>query len=66
MKCKTTIIFSLNQLNNLNQFNIQGLHNTLKDKGILFVSNAHGFGKDQEGWTQVMINIIRDALKRCR
>jgi SAM-dependent methyltransferase len=28
------------------------LFGTLKPGGILFVSNAHGFGKDQEGWTR--------------
>ena len=27
------------------------LRGTLKDGGVLFVSNAHGFGQDKEGWT---------------
>jgi hypothetical protein len=31
---------------------LAALHGTLKAGGVLFVSNAHGFGKDQEGWTQ--------------
>mmetsp|Transcript_22650 Transcript_22650/g.34353 ORF Transcript_22650/g.34353 Transcript_22650/m.34353 type:complete len:235 (-) Transcript_22650:159-863(-) len=30
---------------------LTALQATLRDGGILFVSNAHGFGKDQEGWT---------------
>lgn len=30
---------------------LAALHGTLREDGVLFVSNAHGFGTDQEGWT---------------
>merc|ERR1712110_1270287 len=30
---------------------LQNLHTALKPGGVLFVSNAHGFGEDREGWT---------------
>lgn len=30
---------------------LAALRRTLKPQGVLFVSNAHGFGEDREGWT---------------
>lgn len=30
---------------------LAALRQTLKPRGVLFVSNAHGFGEDKEGWT---------------
>ena len=31
---------------------LRALHGALKPGGVLFVSNAHGFGEDREGWTE--------------
>jgi SAM-dependent methyltransferase len=31
---------------------LKTLHKALRSGGILFVSNAHGFGEDKEGWTR--------------
>ena len=31
---------------------LSALHGALRPGGVLFVSNAHGFGEDKEGWTQ--------------
>lgn len=31
---------------------LAALHGTLRPGGVLFVSNAHGFGEDKEGWTR--------------
>ena len=30
---------------------LEALHGALRPGGVLFVSNAHGFGEDKEGWT---------------
>lgn len=30
---------------------LAALHQALRPHGVLFVSNAHGFGEDKEGWT---------------
>ena len=30
---------------------LEGLHRALRPGGVLFSSNAHGFGEDREGWT---------------
>lgn len=30
---------------------LQSLHQALRQDGVMFCSNAHGFGEDKEGWT---------------
>ena len=41
---------------------LAALHKTLKTGGVLFVSNAHGFGKDREGWTQGRTDCTRSYV----